>query len=72
MLHQVRVFDKLEHAASNVSEIDKVEGKKSPSFTEGEAEQTAQASERDKKADKEEKRGKDSCCKAVFKAKDCK
>lgn len=49
-------FDKLEHAASNVSEIDKVEGKEITEFhLEGEAEQTAQASEETKKADKEEK-----------------
>ena len=73
MLHQVRGFDKLEHAASNVSEIDKVEGKEITEFhLEGEAEQTAQASEETKKADKEEKR-KDSCCKdRIFKAKNCK
>ena len=52
-------FDKLEHAASNVSEIDKVEGKEITEFhLEGEAEQTAQASEETKKADKEEKEGK--------------
>ena len=44
-------FDKLEHAASNVSEIDKVEGKEITEFhLEGEAEQTAQASEETKKA----------------------
>lgn len=50
------VFDKLEHAASNVSEIDKVEGKEITEFhLEGEAEQTAQATEETKKADKEEK-----------------
>lgn len=49
-------FDKLEHAASNVSEIDKVEGKEITEFhLEGEAEQTAQAPEETKKADKEEK-----------------
>ena len=51
-------FDKLEHAASNVSEIDKVEGKEITEFhIEGEAEQTAQASEETKKAPekKEEK-----------------
>ncbi len=49
-------FDKLEHAASNVSEIDKVEGKEITEFhLEGEAEQTAQASEETKKADKEER-----------------
>lgn len=49
-------FDKLEHAASNVSEIDKVEGKEITEFhLEGEAEQTAQATEETKKADKEEK-----------------
>jgi len=49
-------FDKLEHAASNVSEIDKVEGKEITEFhLEGEAEQTAQALEETKKADKEEK-----------------
>ncbi len=50
-------FDKLEHAASNVSEIDKVEGKEITEFhLEGEAEQTAQAPEETKKADKEEKK----------------
>lgn len=51
-------FDKLEHAASNVSEIDKVEGKEITEFhIEGEAEQTAQASEETQKAPekKEEK-----------------
>lgn len=49
-------FDKLEHAASNVSEIDKVEGKEITEFhLEGEAEPTAQAPEETKKADKEEK-----------------
>lgn len=51
-------FDKLEHAASNVSEIDKVEGKEITEFhIEGEAEQTAQASEETQKAleKKEEK-----------------
>lgn len=49
-------FDKLEHAASNVSEIDKVEGKEITEFhLEGEAEQTTQAPEETKKADKEEK-----------------
>ena len=49
-------FDKLEHVASNVSEIDKVEGKEITEFhLEGEAEQTAQAPEETKKADKEEK-----------------
>lgn len=51
-------FDKLEHAASNVSEIDKVEGKEITEFhIEGEAEQTAQASEEIQKAPekKEEK-----------------
>lgn len=51
-------FDKLEHAASNVSEIDKVFGKEITEFhIEGEAEQTAQASEETQKAPekKEEK-----------------
>lgn len=51
-------FDKLEHAASNVSEIDKVFGKEITEFhIEGEAEQTAQASEETQKAaeKKEEK-----------------
>lgn len=51
-------FDKLEHAASNVSEIDKVEGKEITEFhIEGEAEQTAQACEETQKAPekKEEK-----------------
>lgn len=51
-------FDKLEHVASNVSEIDKVEGKEITEFhIEGEAEQTAQASEETQKAPekKEEK-----------------
>lgn len=49
-------FDKLEHAASNVSEIDKVEGKEITEFhLEGEAEQTAQAPEETPKAAKEEK-----------------
>lgn len=51
-------FDKLEHAASNVSEIDKVEGKEITEFhIEGEAEQTAQASEETQKVPekKEEK-----------------
>lgn len=51
-------FDKLEHAASNVSEIDKVEGKEITEFhIEGEAEQTAQASEETQNAPekKEEK-----------------
>lgn len=44
-------FDKLEHAASNVSEIDKVFGKEITEFhIEGEAEQTAQASEETQKA----------------------
>ena len=55
-------FDKLEHAASNVSEIDKVEGKEITEFhLEGEAEQTAQAPEETKKADKEEMCIRDSC-----------
>ena len=51
-------FDKLEHAASNVSEIDKVFGKEITEFhIEGEAEQTAQVSEETQKAPekKEEK-----------------
>lgn len=51
-------FDKLEHAASNVSEIDKVFGKEITEFhIEGEVEQTAQASEETQKAPekKEEK-----------------
>lgn len=51
-------FDKLEHAASNVSEIDKVFGKEITEFhIEGEAEQTAQASEETQKVPekKEEK-----------------
>lgn len=51
-------FDKLEHAASNVSEIDKVFGKEITEFhIEGEAEQTAQACEETQKAPekKEEK-----------------
>ena len=51
-------FDKLEHAASNVSEIDKVFGKEITEFhIEGETEQTAQASEETQKAPekKEEK-----------------
>lgn len=51
-------FDKLEHAASNVSEIDKVFGKEITEFhIEGEAEQTAQSSEETQKAPekKEEK-----------------
>ena len=51
-------FDKLEHAASNVSEIDKVFGKEITEFhIEGEAEQTAQASEETQNAPekKEEK-----------------
>lgn len=49
-------FDKLEHAASNVSEIDKVEGKEITEFhIEGEAEQTAQASEETQKASEEKK-----------------
>lgn len=63
-------FDKLEHAASNVSEIDKVEGKEITEFhLEGEAEQTAQALEETKRQIRK-KRGKDSCCKdRIFKAK---
>ncbi|WP_443597761.1 chemotaxis protein CheW [Agathobacter sp.] len=51
-------YDKLEHAASNVSEIDKVFGKEITEFhIEGEAEQTAQACEETQKAQekKEEK-----------------
>ena len=51
-------FDKLEHAASNVSEIDKVFGKEITEFhIEGEVEQTAQACEETQKAPekKEEK-----------------
>lgn len=49
-------FDKLEHAASNVSEIDKVFGKEITEFhIEGEAEQTAQASEETQKASEEKK-----------------
>lgn len=51
-------YDKLEHAASNVSEIDKVFGKEITEFhIEGEAEQTAQACEDTQKAQgkKEEK-----------------
>lgn len=50
-------FDKLEHAASNVSEIDKVEGKEITEFhLEGEAEQTAQASEETKRQIRKKKR----------------
>ena len=49
-------FDKLEYAASNVSEIDKVFGKEITEFhIEGEAEQTAQACEETKKASEEKK-----------------
>lgn len=48
----------MEHAASNVSEIDKVEGKEITEFhLEGEAEQTAQASEETKRQIRK-KRGK--------------
>lgn len=50
-------FDKLEHAASNVSEIDKVEGKEITEFhLEGEAEQTAQAPEETKRQIRKKKR----------------
>ena len=49
-------YEKIAEAAKSVSEIDKVEGKEITEFhLEGEAEQTAQASEETKKADKEEK-----------------
>lgn len=47
----------MEHAASNVSEIDKVEGKEITEFhLEGEAEQTAQASEETKRQIRKKKR----------------